>query len=267
MFASGAFARHVSPVAFGAGVPAERTGLAGTASLASLLGDLVRCETAEDLRGWLSAYAQQHGFRGGRYLHLGHLYIGQPMPRWKLHRFLSTHDDWADLWVNGDADMGAMLVAFLPFAWSNGDGQGLSDVQREWQEANQLERLPAGITVPVQDHAGGPACLILFGGSDEAALDLIDAETPSLVTTALAFHLLAKVILVPSTALGSALSDREIACLRLAAMGDTLAETAAKLGISIRTVEFHVGRANQKLKAVNKLQAVAMAVGAGLIQI
>lgn len=264
---SSAFARHIDPVTQDSGTPADRAGLTAAASLSSLIGDLSQSETAEALRQWLGDYAQRHGFSGARYLHLGHFHLGQRRPHWKLLRYLSTHDDRADLWVTDKVSLEAMLVTFLPFAWSNGEGEVLTAAQREWYATHGLDDRPAGITVPVQDHAAGPACLVLFGGTEAEALRLIDTEMPALAVLALAFHLLAKVILPPSNALGLALSDREIACLRLAALGDTLAEAAAKLGISVRTVELHVARASKKLSAANKINAVAIAIGAGLIQI
>jgi DNA-binding CsgD family transcriptional regulator len=267
MFASSAFARHVSPVANDPSTPADRVGLTAAASLSSLVGELSQCATPAALRQWLVEYARQRGFQGARYLHLGHLHLGQRGQHWKLLRFLSTHEDRADLWLTDKAGVEAMLVTFLPFAWSNGDGEGFTAAQREWYVSQQLLDWPAGVTAPVQDHPAGPACLILFGGIEQDAVHLIDTQMPSLAVQALAFHLLAKAILPASNALGPALSDREIACLRLAALGDTLADAAAKLGVSVRTVELHVARASKKLSAANKIHAVAIAVGAGLIQV
>lgn len=267
MFASSAFARHVSPVAHDPRMPGGRVGLTAAASLSSLVGDLSQCETPGALRQWLADYAERHGFRGARYMHLGHFHLGQRRQHWKLLRFLSTHEDRADLWMTDKASLEAMLITFLPFAWSSGDGETLTAAQREWYASQQLDDRPAGVTVPVQDHPAGPACLVLFGGTEKDAVHLIDAQMPSLAMQALAFHLLAKEILPASNALGPSLSDREIACLRLAALGDTLAEAAAKLGVSVRTVELHVARASKKLSAANKIHAVAIAVGAGLIHV
>jgi LuxR family transcriptional regulator, activator of conjugal transfer of Ti plasmids len=265
MFASGAFVHHDSRIVLDALTPAERAGLGEAVSWTSLIGDLPQCRTQDALRGWLLAFANRHGFGGARYLHLGHFYPGQRSTHWKLLRFLSTHDDRADLWLIADSDPGAVLITFLPFAWD--DASRTEAPQRDWYAVHGLEPLFAGITVPVQDHAAGPACLILYGGTYDDAVRLVDAETPMLTLTALSFHLIAKTILAPTNALGPALSDREIACLRLAALGDTLADTAAKLGVSTRTVEFHLGRVSKKLNASNKVQAAAIAVSAGLIQI
>ena len=267
MLASSAFARHVSSVAYDQRAPADRVGLTAAASLSALAGDLLQCETSAALRQWLADYAAQHGFRGARYMHLGHLHPGQRWEQWKLLRFLSTHEDGADLWMTDKAGLEAMLITFLPFAWSNGKGGALTAAQREWYASQQLEDRPAGVTAPVQDHPAGPACLVLFGGTEKEAVHLIDTQMPSLAMLALSFHLLAKAILPAINALGPALSDREIACLRLAALGDTLAEAAVKLGVSVRTIELHVARASKKLSAANKIHAVAIAVGAGLIQV
>lgn len=267
MFASSAFGRHISPVAPDRLRPADRVGLTAPASLAALVDDLAQCETADSLRQWLTDHALRHGFRGARYMHLGHLHLGQRLPHWKLQRFLSTHPDSATLWMTDQAGVETILMTFLPFAWSSGEGEGLTDQQRDWYAAQQFQDRPAGVTVPVQDHPAGPACLILFGGTEEGAMHLVDTQTPLLATLALAFHLMAKAILPTSNSLGPALSDREIACLRLAALGETLAEAANKLGVSIRTVELHVARASKKLNAVNKIHAVALAIGAGLIEI
>jgi len=267
MFASSAFGRHISPVASDGLRPADRVGLTAPASLAALVDDLAQCEDADALRQWLADHALRHGFRGARYMHLGHLHLGQRLPHWKLLRFLSTHPDSANLWITDQPGLEAILMTFLPFAWSSGAGEGLTEQQRDWYAAQQFQGRPAGVTVPVQDHAAGPACLILFGGTEEGALHLVDAEAPSLAVLALAFHLMAKAILPTSNSLGPALSDREIACLRLAALGETLAEAANKLGVSIRTIELHVARASKKLNAVNKIHAVALAIGAGLIEI
>jgi DNA-binding CsgD family transcriptional regulator len=63
------------------------------------------------------------------------------------------------------------------------------------------------------------------------------------------------------------LTSREHDVMEWAANGKTAAETATILGISERTVEFHVANAVARLGATNKTQAVALAVTAGLISV
>lgn len=63
----------------------------------------------------------------------------------------------------------------------------------------------------------------------------------------------------------SPLTAREHETLRWVALGKTTWETARILGISERTVVFHMHNVMRKLKVRNRLQAVAQAVARGLI--
>ena len=61
------------------------------------------------------------------------------------------------------------------------------------------------------------------------------------------------------------LSDHEVECLRWVSFGKTAKETAAILGKSPRTIEFHLNNAIKKLNAVNKVQAAFLAIEQNLI--
>ena len=61
------------------------------------------------------------------------------------------------------------------------------------------------------------------------------------------------------------LSDRERQVLRWTAAGKTSSETGAILGISARTVNYHMTGILLKLNAVNKTQAVVKAVTLDLL--
>ncbi len=72
----------------------------------------------------------------------------------------------------------------------------------------------------------------------------------------------------PTTAVPAAtLSPREIACLYWAAYGKSSDETAVIVGVSERTVRFHLDNAKRKLNALNKTQAVTKAIARGLLPI
>lgn len=62
------------------------------------------------------------------------------------------------------------------------------------------------------------------------------------------------------------LTAREIECIRLAAQGLTIGETARQIQVAERTVEFHLGNAMRKLGAANKLRAVVVALRLKLIE-
>lgn len=267
MLSSGAFTHQTGADVHTGTTLVRRAGAPSTNAVADLVSALGGCETSDALRSWLAAFAGANAFRGGRYVQFADVHPDQGPDSWTPLRFLSTHDDRPDLWSTQDGDTGSILVTLLPFAWSLPTSDNPFDGRYAWMKANDLESVPAGITVPVQDHSSGPACLVLFGGSDSGATELVEGDAASLIGTALAFHLLAKVLIPVEPASASILSDREIACLRLAASGETLAFTANTLGVSVRTVELHVGRATKKLSAANKIHAVAIAVGAGLLQV
>ncbi|HAR46679.1 MAG: hypothetical protein A2072_00895 [Nitrospirae bacterium GWC1_57_7] len=60
------------------------------------------------------------------------------------------------------------------------------------------------------------------------------------------------------------LTGREQEVLRSVTLGRTSRGTAESLGISERTVKFHMSNILRKLKAGNRAQAVAMAMEQGL---
>jgi len=63
------------------------------------------------------------------------------------------------------------------------------------------------------------------------------------------------------------LTERERECLALAARGMTSADVGAKLGITTRTANFHIGNVIAKMGAVSRGEAIARAVSANLIAI
>ena len=63
------------------------------------------------------------------------------------------------------------------------------------------------------------------------------------------------------------LSPRELEVLKWIGAGKSSWETGMILRIAERTVNFHIGNIQRKLDAVNRLQAVAMALKLGLLEL
>lgn len=61
------------------------------------------------------------------------------------------------------------------------------------------------------------------------------------------------------------LNEREVECLTWTARGKTSIEIAAILGVSKRTVDFHIDNACRKLNVASRTQAVAKAITSRLI--
>jgi DNA-binding CsgD family transcriptional regulator len=68
-----------------------------------------------------------------------------------------------------------------------------------------------------------------------------------------------------SSSSATAISKRELECLRLTAAGRTSEDIARILGLSIHTANQYLTSAAAKLDAVNRMQAVAKAMRLGMI--
>jgi len=209
--------------------------------LRSSLPTINRCQSAADLRAWLLKFARDLGFYGARYVHIGTRWWTQERADMPV-RFLTTsdrNDEEDEDWLARDPIVDTVRSAFAPFAWSTRIGGDLTEVHRLWLERERARGVAAGVAVPVQDSVEGPAYLSLFGYDEVAVRCLIQEHAPELAFVAAQYHALAKLLIkvgdwVPE------LSDREIECLRLAAMGKTIRQSGRILGVSARTVEYHI---------------------------
>jgi LuxR family transcriptional regulator, activator of conjugal transfer of Ti plasmids len=243
--------------------------LSGSADGAPAALSLDDCTSALDLRSWLLKYARGLGFYGARYVQLAR-------PCWGLEeqepgcaiRYLSTSsqaDREDEAWIASDPAIGRVRGAYMPFSWSTRKAATDDPRHRAWLDGERARGVDAGLVVPVQDSGGCPAYLSLFGFDEGAIQQMIDRDAAQMAFVASQFHARAK-LLIPIAkwvARAPRLSNREIECLRLAALGQTVDESGQTLGISGRTVEFHLRNALEKLGAPTKLRAVVLAFGAG----
>lgn len=120
--------------------------------------------------------------------------------------------------------------------------------------------LSRGAYFPAHNRTGRRGALA-FGGMREALGAREMAEL-----NAVANEVFAKIVdLSSARRVGSALSRREVECLAWASAGKTSLEMSEILGLSEYTVNHYLNRATRKLDAVNRVQAVAKAVRAGLL--
>lgn len=116
------------------------------------------------------------------------------------------------------------------------------------------------IPVSPQDH--GTFCFVYFGkqvSDDYTSMAALSTLAHATIETIVADKAPAKPI--PEIDF----TQREVDCLRLMVTGMDDAEIAAAVGISERTVRFHLDRARAKMGARNRVHAVAMIVGEHLL--
>ncbi|MGD9478238.1 helix-turn-helix transcriptional regulator [Shinella sp. G-2] len=120
--------------------------------------------------------------------------------------------------------------------------------------------LSRGAYFPAHNSAGLRGALA-FGGTREAFNSQEMAEL-----NALANAIFTEVVdLRAGRRQNVSLSRREIECLSWASAGKTSVEMSEILGLSEYTVNHYLNRATRKLDAVNRVQAVAKAIRAGLL--
>ncbi|HXV24453.1 MAG TPA: autoinducer binding domain-containing protein [Alphaproteobacteria bacterium] len=121
--------------------------------------------------------------------------------------------------------------------------------------------MPRGVYLPVHDAAGHRGA-VAFGG-DRPVVSNDELQALNLWAGFL-YNRWAEVRTRDRRGPGS-LSRREIECLRWAAAGKTTVEMARIMALSEYTVNHYLNRATRKLDSVNRVQTVAKAMRAGLI--
>lgn len=122
--------------------------------------------------------------------------------------------------------------------------------------------MPNAIWCPVQDMRG------MRGGVSISGTRATFSPSEVAEIFYLAAHLYGHLAHVRSldARVSDTLTDREIDCLNWTAAGKTSAEIAEILSLSEHTINHHLNRATKKLDTVNRTQAVAKALRAGLIK-
>jgi LuxR family quorum-sensing system transcriptional regulator CciR len=165
----------------------------------------------------------------------------------------------------------------LPFTWSDlRDSRGLLPMQRQLFDEAGSAGLRHGFTVPVHTMGGGAGAVALAGDMSAREFDsAIQHHRHTLHVLALHFHSLNDAAAraeadaarhAPSANEDTEVTSREAECLLWTARGKSAWEAGMVLGISERTVNFHVETARRKLNAQTKTQAVVQAIMLSLIR-
>jgi LuxR family transcriptional regulator, activator of conjugal transfer of Ti plasmids len=215
--------------------------------------------TLDELNEIASATGRGLGYRWFAYLRIAggspELVSSFPLPFSQLYIDLRLNDE--------DPIVRHARLTNVPFFWSDAEGADL--------HINPQERVPkeavkygirSGFTIPI--HAGyNKFASLTFAGpiaKGPSRLDILNACN-SIQITALQLHtrfaMGAATSKVPT---GPSLTWRQRQCLTWSARGKTMSEIAVILGISARTVLFHLQDARSRLGAQTITQAVAQAI-------
>lgn len=165
--------------------------------------------------------------------------------------------------VHGSPVIGRLRSSTIPFSY---DAVVINSVRLDGksQVANSLFGrfgLPRGAYFPAHNPLGQRGALA-FGGERPVLTHLEMAELNAIAN--LAFTTVLDCRLDGRRPI--ALSQREIECLSWVSAGKTSVEISGILGLSEYTVNHYLNRATRKLDAVNRVQAVAKAMRAGILQ-
>lgn len=144
--------------------------------------------------------------------------------------------------------------------WENARQFG---AERLWADAAEFG-LNIGIAYPSWDRKGSFGLFTVARAKDHISKSEHSNITPHLAWLSSLTH--AKLnTLGNADAVEVRLSARELEVLRWSALGKTASEVAMIVGITTRTVNFHVANIEEKLSVQNKVQAAVRATLLGLI--
>jgi len=169
--------------------------------------------------------------------------------QWAKHCASDDAVPLTDSAINGILDAGIDWGDQLPSLALNGE---------------RSDRTMLGIRVPCS--RGEVAAMIAVADNGERSpSDFQKSMGPEFSVLAAHFHKQLIKLFAADPSDEAAVTVRELECLKWIALGKTAWEASVILGISERTVRFHLNSAREKLCCINTTQAVARAVSAHLI--
>jgi LuxR family transcriptional activator of bioluminescence operon/LuxR family quorum-sensing transcriptional regulator LasR len=196
----------------------------------------------------------------------------------RTHVWTSLPDAWLqayekNAYIEVDPRVTTGSVRASPFIWDAASIAGDANVRRFLDHAAQYG-ICSGVVVAFSTPDGSR---VGFGlNSSESPLSperraAITGQFGTLMVlgTRLYDLFLTRIIQrgVPPVYQDKPLSPREKQCLTMSAHGMTSADVGFKLGIAVRTANYHFGNAMNKLGVLNRNEAIAKAITLGLISV
>jgi LuxR family transcriptional regulator, quorum-sensing system regulator SolR len=218
----------------------------------------------EEVFTYIEAEARELGFEFCAY----GLRMSVPITRPRTTYFTNYDPEWQRRYADQnyleiDPTIAHGMRSSEPVVWSD---EFFSATPQLWEEA-QKHGLRHGVAQSRRDADGAYSMLVLARSQvaiEAAELAQIKRKLPWLIESS---HVTMRTSCgaVDDDPAQPRLTEREICVLRWTADGKTSAEIAMILGLSERTVNFHVNAAVEKLGACNKTSAVVRAAMLGLM--
>jgi DNA-binding CsgD family transcriptional regulator len=239
-----------------------------------LLEPLVRgSRSGEDLAPLVKKIVNQLGFDS---FLCGFSMMPKPNRDCQLYVFTTLPREWTQLYdersyVEVDPRIELVYDRATMLLWSGDDFAGRSQRLDEFIREAARFGVRSGACFSLHDvsHNG---VLVAFN-SARRRLDRIavQANVGNLYAFGAYFHQLFMHSVIekqlPSRLRGAALTNREVAVLKQVAHGLTVEDIGYQLGITPRTVRYHLDAARTKMGAINRDEAIALAVKGGLFEV
>lgn len=232
---------------------------------ANAIHAISRCKSVDHISRLCQAHLLDFGFR-----HVAYLSMPSPVLSQRDWIISTTYPrEWQKRYVQHsyatiDPVLEACAHSVLPVDWST-VSIASKEARKLVGEAVDYGIGKAGISVPLRS-PNGSFGLVSFT-ADEQTDDWgpYSATLASLTLLAMHCHARANELLGPQGE-RSLLTPRETECLTWSASGKSLVQTARMMGLSERTVRFHLENIRTKLGTQTTLQTVSKAVSLGLIK-
>lgn len=240
------------------------------ASCHELIELLSKAGTVEDIQSACSTLCDQLGF--DRFLYGARIPTSFVKP---VFIFINGYPgEWRQRYTtNGymsvDPTVSHCATHLIPITWDQLKFlENENDQVRQFMGEAREFGLNSGVSFPIHSAQGEFAMLNLATGKnhEQAKSSILEAMPYASLFSAYLHEAVRRVFEHQVISLSKVrLTDREKQCLLWSAEGKTTWETSHILGVSERTVVFHLQNAVDKLKTVSRQQAVARAVSLGLI--
>lgn len=242
----------------------------GREELSDLIETTLQADSVEALHRLCSRAAHAYGFE--------HFIYGARFPSSLIRPFMLVISGHPDEWraryqsrhyIARDPAVRHCVTHTRPVRWSEllSDPDQPRNARQVLEEAKEFGLL-AGTSLPVRG-SRGEVGLMSFSGARtgrEAEREILAAQPDLFLLSSYVHEAVCRIVArgeMPYQPVH--LTKRERECLLWSAEGKTAWETAQILGLSERTVVFHLNNAASKLAVTTRQQAVARAVSQGLI--